>query len=113
MDDLVYEDLEGKWRCCMCPNQNAIGEKIYWCPVNPKEPRSVPCRFIKIYEDERGWRYKVMQGLKDNSYKARYQKERNKGWKCVKTLPWREYFDGAQEDLNALAKKKKWNVVIP
>ena len=43
---------------------------------------------MKVYEDSRGWRYRVMQGL-GTEYKARYNKPGKGGWHCVARLPWR------------------------
>ena len=62
----------------------------------------------KVYEDHRGWRYKVMQGL-SNTFKARYHKPDrapNVGWKGVSALPWRESAEEAQADLDKWAKLK-------
>ena len=65
----------------------------------------------KKYIDGRGWKYKVMSGLGEDNYKARYQKPEKTGsygWKCVTSVPWRHTFDEAQADLNRLAEKKGW-----
>lgn len=38
------------------------------------------------YKDRRGWKYKVMSGIGDNSFKGRYQKPEKSGsigWKCM------------------------------
>lgn len=65
----------------------------------------------KKYIDGRGWKYMVLPGIVDGSYKARYQKD-NKygafGWKCVAALPWRNTFEEAQADLDQMAVKKGW-----
>lgn len=61
-----------------------------------------------VYEDERGWRYKVMQGLGENNWKARYQKPGKRGWKCCRTLPWRKTAADAQSDLDIMAARKNW-----
>jgi hypothetical protein len=56
-----------------------------------------------------------MSGIGENTYKARYQKpEKNgsAGWKGVAAVPWRKSFDEAQADLNALAEKKGWRVLV-
>lgn len=93
-----------EFRCCMCPNQ---ADK----PENPMCPTGRPCRFVKTYVDERGWKYRVMPGLGEGNYKARYQKPDKQGdfgWKCVRILPWRNSFDEAQSDLNIYAKQKRW-----
>jgi len=61
----------------------------------------------RCYIDQRGWQYRVMEGLGDNTYKARYHKPENHtdGWHCVRTLPWRDNIEDAQRDLDAYAKK--------
>lgn len=67
----------------------------------------------KKYVDGRGWKYKVMPGIGEDSYKARYQKPDKTGdtagWKGVPSLPWRTTFDEAQADLDRLAEEKGWN----
>ena len=62
------------------------------------------------FRDRRGWGYRVMPGLADNTFKARYNKDPDKetGWKSMARLPWRKSFDEAQQDLNALAKDRGW-----
>lgn len=62
----------------------------------------------KMYTDKRGWMYRVMSGIGENAFKARYIKPDITGWKCVKTLPWRETFAEAQRDLDELAELKGW-----
>ena len=58
-----------------------------------------------IYEDERGWKYMVMQGLGEHNWKARYQKPGKSGWKCCAALPWRNTPEfghhGGKEELEA------------
>ena len=106
MNDSVMPEYL-KFRCCMCPNMNTPYNTV--CPPKPFDPQETPCRFVKMYIDKRGWKYKVMGGLSINSFKVRYQDDKHTGgtgWKCVKTLPWRETFDEAQADLKAYAKKK-------
>ena len=61
-----------------------------------------------IYEDERGWKYMVMQGLGENNWKARYQKPGKSGWKCCVALPWRKTPEDAQADLDIMAERKNW-----
>ena len=61
-----------------------------------------------VYEDERGWKYKVMQGLGENNWKARYQKPGKSGWKCCARMAWRGTGQEAQADLDEMAKRKKW-----
>ena len=97
-------------RCCMCPN---IQKKDDVCPGLPgtSHPLASPCRFVKSYIDDRGWKYQVMSGIGENTYKARYQKPEKHGsvgWKGLAAVPWRKTFDEAQADLNAHAKKKGW-----
>lgn len=65
----------------------------------------------KKHIDARGWKYRVMPGLGDGAYKARYQREDHQGadgWKCVAALPWRTTREEAQADLDKLAAKKGW-----
>lgn len=88
-----------EYRCCMCPN---INEPETQCPAG------TPCRFVKTYIDKRGWLYRVMGGIRDGRYKARYKKLGKFGWKCMGNLEWRKTFDEAQSDLNAMAKAKEW-----
>ena len=101
--------VESNFRCCMCPNSNTPSSQV--CPPSPFGKGETPCQFVKKYIDSRGWKYKVMGGLGESNYKARYQKPEksgNIGWKGVAALPWRKSFDEAQADLNALAEKKGW-----
>ena len=42
------------------------------------------------YRDDRGWKYRVMAGIGENSWKARYCKPGKLGWHCVRSLPWRD-----------------------
>lgn len=68
------------------------------------------------YIDKRGWKYKVMPGLGDNTFKARYQKAGMSGadgWKCCAALPWRSTFEEAQRDLDQKAEKQGWRVWVP
>lgn len=63
------------------------------------------------YIDGRGWKYHVMPGISGSPFKARFQKpDKNgqTGWKCVRTLPWRDVFTKAQEDLDQLARERGW-----
>lgn len=96
-----------KFRCCMCPNINEPAKTN--CPPKPFSSDITDCRFVKTYKDSRGWRYKVMGGLGESNYKARYQKPGKSGWKCMANMEWRKSFDEAQIDLNAMAKMKGWN----
>lgn len=96
-----------EFRCCLCPNQRNPQETV--CPPSFMLPKPTPCRFVKTYIDTRSWLYKVMGGLGESNFKARYQKPGKKGWKCMGKMPWRKSFDEAQSDLNGLAKKKGWS----
>lgn len=65
----------------------------------------------KKYIDNRGWKYQVMSGLGENTYKARYQKPEKHGdygWKGCTMVPWRKTFEEAQADLDALAMERGW-----
>ncbi len=65
----------------------------------------------KKYIDKRGWKYQVMRGLGEDSFKARYQrpeKHGDTGWKGYARLPWRKTFEETQADLDALAATKGW-----
>lgn len=65
----------------------------------------------KKYIDNRGWKYKVMGGLGDNTFKARYQrpeKQGDVGWKGLAAVPWRRTRAEAQADLDQLAERKGW-----
>lgn len=94
------------FRCCMCPNISTPEEMQ--CPTGPFKEEITPCRFVKTYIDKRGWKYKVMGGIGGSVYKGRYQKPEKSGWKCMRNLEWRNSFDEAQSDLNAMAKAKGW-----
>jgi len=60
----------------------------------------------RVYIDKRGWRFKVMPGLGENQYKARYKRPDKNGWKCCAQLQWRDTVAEAQSDLDAWAKAK-------
>ena len=65
----------------------------------------------KNYIDNRGWKYRVMCGLGENVFKARYQRADHQGdvgWKGLAAVPWRESREAAQADLDRLAEKKGW-----
>lgn len=65
----------------------------------------------KKYIDSRGWKYQVMPGICEDTYKARYQrpeKQGSVGWKGLATVPWRASRKEAQADLDQLAKQKGW-----
>lgn len=68
----------------------------------------------RAYQDSRGWRYRVMGGIIDNRFKARYQRPEKRGdvgWKGLAAVPWRETREEAQADLDALAERKGWQEV--
>ena len=67
----------------------------------------------KVYEDRRGWKFKVMQGLGANTFKARYQKPGKTGWHCVATLPWCATAEEAEEYLAAYAQNHRMREVAP
>lgn len=97
-------------RCCMCPNVQKDTQECPGIPGTP-HPTASRCRFVKTYIDSRGWKYRVMSGLGENTFKARYQKPEkhgDTGWKGLASVPWRKSFDEAQADLNLLAEKKGW-----
>lgn len=97
-------------RCCMCPN---LQKHDNTCPgiTGTLHAEPSPCRFVKSYIDNRGWKYKVVGGIGGDSFKARYQKPEktgSAGWKGLASVPWRDTFDNAQADLNKLAQQKGW-----
>lgn len=68
-------------------------------------------RIAKKYIDNRGWKYQVMGGIGEGTYKARRQRPEHHGavgWKGVATVPWRSSRETAQADLDQLAEKKGW-----
>ena len=98
-------------RCCLCPNAQNNSQLCPGIPETP-HPEESKCRFVRKYIDRRGWKYKVMSGIGENTFKARYQKpEKNgeTGWKGLACVPWRSTFDEAQADLNRVAQEKGWN----
>ncbi len=69
----------------------------------------------KKYIDNRGWKYKVLGGLGDNTFKARYQrtgKQGDVGWEGLAAVPWRGSREEAQADLDRLAAKNGWKARI-
>ena len=68
---------------------------------------------VRVYEDSRGWRFKVMGGLGENTYKARYQKPGKSGWHCVAVLPWRINEETAQADLDEYARSHRMKEIEP
>ncbi len=61
-----------------------------------------------IYIDARGWKYQVMLGIGEDTYKARYQKPGSRRWACYPRLPWQSTLEEAETDLRELAGKKGW-----
>ena len=61
-----------------------------------------------IYIDKRGWMFRVMAGLGESNYKARYCKPEWNGnkWRCLTVLPWRKTAEEAEADLARWAAKK-------
>ncbi len=67
------------------------------------------CLRFRMYEDGRGWKYKVMSGIGPNRFKARYCKpDKPKSWKGLHCVPWRLTNVEAQKDLDAIAALKGW-----
>lgn len=70
-----------------------------------------------VYADGRGWTYKVLSGIGDNAFKARYFKPDPKtgcphgAGKGVARLLWRATFEEAQHDLDDLAAQKAWRTI--
>ena len=57
-----------------------------------------------------------MSGLGQDCFKVRYQKpdkQGNCGWKCVKSLPWRNTYEEAQADLDYMATERGWEIWNP
>jgi hypothetical protein len=97
-----------QFRCCMCPNIRT--PFLRKCPGKPGilHPNDTPCRFVKVYQDDRGWQYFVRAGIGLNTFKAFYCKPdqtREHGWRPVQ---WCNSFDTAQADLNMEAQKRGW-----
>ena len=65
---------------------------------------------ITVYEDYRGWSYKVMKDLAGN-YRARYNKPGTSRWKSCLNLKPKENFFEAAEDLKNWAKQKNFKVL--
>lgn len=65
----------------------------------------------KTYRDSRGWLYRIMPGLGENTYKARYRQPGKSGWHCMRQLPWRDNQIEAEADLEVYAASHKWKEV--
>lgn len=66
---------------------------------------------MTVYEDERGWQYKVHNY--GQNYKALYRKKESLGWHGCrgKEFQWRKSEAEAQADLDAFAARKGLKVV--
>ena len=68
---------------------------------------------MAIYEDRRGWRYKVMPDLA-GKYCPRFHKPESGpdvGWKICKAFLHRDTKEEAEADLRAWAARKRMSVV--
>lgn len=61
---------------------------------------------IKIYTDNRNWKYKIGEML-DGGFRGMYQKPNQNRWHSMR-LPIRKTFDLAQSDLDNYAKTHKF-----
>lgn len=66
----------------------------------------------KMYIDQRGWKYKVLPGLGENTFKARYCKPGKTGYHCCQRFPWRDSIEAAQVDLDNVAALRGWREII-
>ena len=85
-------------------------EEIFRLTGDGEIPEGVPFIPLTSYQDNRGWKFRVKDGLNENTCKAFYQKSEHSGndqWHGVRSLPWRESYYEAQKDLDEYAKKKK------
>ena len=57
-----------KFRCCMCPNLHKPDNIL--CPTGFMKTEITSCRFIKKDIGARGWKYRVMGGIRENSFNA-------------------------------------------
>jgi hypothetical protein len=97
-----------EYRCCMCPK--GFDNRAMICPSSMHKPMTA-CRFVVVYIDDRGWKYRVMGGIGEpETFKARYNKPGTCKWRGLHGVGWHQSFDDAQRDLNVLAKKKGWAV---
>lgn len=95
-------------RCCMCPN--GVDSESMVCPATHGRDE-VPCSFVRVFVDDRGWRFKVGWFLGHETCKGKYLKPGSKHWKGVAQLPHCLAFDDAQESLNRMAMTKGWRSV--
>ena len=64
-----------------------------------------------VYQDFRGWKYKVSEDFPKNIFKVSYHRPdspENICWRFYPRVPWRNTFAEAQADLDLLAKEKNW-----
>lgn len=99
-----------KSRCCMCPQKLNSSRICLGIPGTP-HPDESPCRFVKVYQDKRGWRYFVRSGIGANTFKTFYQNPKQAGSHGWRPVSWRDSFDEAQTDLNREAEKRGWEEV--
>ena len=69
--------------------------------------------FMTVYEDRRGWRYRVMMDLA-GKYCPRFHKPESApevGWKCCKAFSHRDTREEAERDLDGWAMRKGMTVV--
>lgn len=99
-----------KSRCCMCRQETDFSRICPGIPGTP-HPNPTPCRFVKVYQDKRGWKYYVRSGIGRNTYKTFYYAPQQSGAHGWRRVPWRNSFDEAQIDLNIEAKKRGWEEV--
>lgn len=65
-----------------------------------------------IYQDSRGWRYKVMAGLGGDTFKTRYCKPGKTGYHCCRQFGWCSSFDSAQAELDIYAQQHGWRKIF-
>jgi hypothetical protein len=98
----------------MCPNINAPQRKI--CPPGgPQGKKETPCEFVRAFRDDRGASVFVSNGIAtDGKTWFTVRQFAGKGTHRIKakSLPIRETFDEAQEDLNKYAKQKHWDLMF-
>lgn len=90
-----------RYRCCMCPN---IGTSVDTCKDGE------PCRFVVGWKDRRHRRYTVQQDARGRGCKAFVHRPDSDTARPMKSLPWRESFDEAQQDLNTHAMANEFRV---
>ena len=63
------------------------------------------------YRDDRGWKYRVMAGIGENSWKARCCGAGKLGGDSGGRLPWRDTPEQAQADQDKWAVRKEMTAV--